>query len=492
MRPVEIILGPPGTGKTTALVDTVSQYLEEGGDPERLAYAAFTRRAANEARARIGAEHADRDFPYLRTLHSLAYRLLKLTPERVMGRTDWRDFGNRVGLELTGERDPDEADFLPTGHARGDQLLRIVDYSRGTGLGLEQSWELLGEDLSYGEVRRFADDLQSFKRGRGLLDFGDMLDACDKTLDIDLLIIDEAQDLTNTQWAFARRIGRRAGRVVLAGDDDQAIYEWAGASPETLAAFRGERRVLSRSHRLPQEVWKLADSVSAQIGTRIPKTWVPREELGSVEFIRKLDQVDLSEGSWLLLARQRAGLARLEQFCRQAGVVYRIGGRWSNESRELHAVLSYERLRRGGRCSHSEANGILALITTEKVAGTRPGADWVWEDLCRAAGWPESSERRDWMAALQRMSPEAREYIRALRLRGEPLSGPGRVQVSTIHGAKGAEADNVVVVDGMGPRVAGEWLAHPDAELRVWYVAVTRARKSLFVLQDRRVKNFFP
>ena len=46
---MNIVLGPPGTGKTTKLLTLVEQYLEKGIPPDRIGYFAFTRRAATEA-----------------------------------------------------------------------------------------------------------------------------------------------------------------------------------------------------------------------------------------------------------------------------------------------------------------------------------------------------------------------------------------------------------------------------------------------------------
>ena len=47
-----VVLGPPGTGKTTYLLDKVEEYFEKGTPPEKLGYLAFTKKAANEALAR--------------------------------------------------------------------------------------------------------------------------------------------------------------------------------------------------------------------------------------------------------------------------------------------------------------------------------------------------------------------------------------------------------------------------------------------------------
>ena len=81
------ILGPPGTGKTTTLLDMVDQALEEGTRPTDIAFLAFTRKAANEAKERA-AKRFDlcpkEDLPNFRTLHSLALTLTDIKRDQVM------------------------------------------------------------------------------------------------------------------------------------------------------------------------------------------------------------------------------------------------------------------------------------------------------------------------------------------------------------------------------------------------------------------------
>ena len=49
---INIILGPPGTGKTENLLRIVDRELKNGTPPDRIAFVSFTTKATNEARDR--------------------------------------------------------------------------------------------------------------------------------------------------------------------------------------------------------------------------------------------------------------------------------------------------------------------------------------------------------------------------------------------------------------------------------------------------------
>ncbi len=63
---------------------------------------------------------------------------------------------------------------------------------------------------------------------------------------LDVVFIDEAQDLCALQWRMVHKICDKALQVYVSGDDDQAIYRWAGADVEHLIGLAGERKVLQR------------------------------------------------------------------------------------------------------------------------------------------------------------------------------------------------------------------------------------------------------
>ena len=86
-----IILGPPGTGKTTTLLNLVDDFMKAGVDPKRIGYFSFTRKAAHEASTRAADKFkldVKEDLINFRTLHSLAFRLLGIKKERVMKQAD--------------------------------------------------------------------------------------------------------------------------------------------------------------------------------------------------------------------------------------------------------------------------------------------------------------------------------------------------------------------------------------------------------------------
>ena len=75
------VVGPPGTGKTRRLLNTVHKYVKDGTRLDQIGYFAFTRKAAGEARDRFLAQnqHLDKkDVKYFQTLHSLAFNNLSL------------------------------------------------------------------------------------------------------------------------------------------------------------------------------------------------------------------------------------------------------------------------------------------------------------------------------------------------------------------------------------------------------------------------------
>jgi DNA helicase-2/ATP-dependent DNA helicase PcrA len=232
-----IVLGPPGTGKTTTLLNKVDDYLKNT-DPDKVGYFAFTQKAAYEARDRaIKKFNLDEDdLPYFRTLHSLAFRRLGIKKENVMQRRHYQDFGKRVKEEINYADYENDYNGIFTSDS---EYLRIINLAILKGITAEQQYNLNehNQDLELNKLKRMAHYLKEYKKQHDLIDFNDMILEFTKS-DVavpkfDVVFIDEAQDLSRMQWDMAKIIWQKTKDSFIAGDDDQAIFRWAGADVDS-------------------------------------------------------------------------------------------------------------------------------------------------------------------------------------------------------------------------------------------------------------------
>ena len=83
--------------------------------------------------------------------------------------------------------------------------------------------------------------------------------------------------------------------------------------------------------------------------------------------------------------------------------------------------------------------------------------------------------------ALTGIPAEARAYYLSILRKGRKLTAQPQVIINTIHGVKGGEADNVLVLCDMAYMTFAEYEVNPDDEHRVFYVAASRAKKTLYL-----------
>lgn len=486
----EIILGPPGTGKTTTLLGVVEEELAAGTQPEQMAFVSFTRKAAHEAAERAHKKFGlpPARFRWFRTLHSLSFRVLGLSSGEVFEGPHVRAFGDWIGIKMTGLFQTD--DGTVGSQERGDRILFMENLSRVRGVTLREQYDYDDDDLSWHEVDHVARGLTAYKRANNLLDYTDMLTQfCEQdwTPNLDVVIIDEAQDLSPLQWRVAWKLATNARRVVIAGDDDQAIYRWSGADVDYFIGLRGSVRVLGQSYRVPRSIQRVADKQIRRVSSRRDKAWNPRADEGVVNQM-KLNDVDWDGADILVLARNVVYLKSVEKRLRNSGMMYEFKGRASIPDKLRTAIVTWDRLTRGNipqRVSDVVQSYEFLESGTGVARGHKLLPSWGRDHMVDVA-----MLRKDggllttavWHEAFVRVPLPEREYIRACLRRREVISERARIRISTIHGAKGGEADHVVLLTDMAPRTWTEMERHPDDEARVWYVGITRARQRLTVV----------
>ena len=491
----ELILGPPGTGKTTSLLRCVDEELKRGTPPSTIAYVSFTRRAADEAIDRACKRFVLNrdDLPYFRTLHSLCFRTLGMRKTDVFEGEKVQEWAKYFGVRVTG-RWSDDGTYV--GFADGDRILMIDNLSRVRRVGLREQYDDTRDaHLSWTVVESACNSLERFKEEHALKDFTDMLQEfinCNVEIPLNVLVVDEAQDLSALQWGVVDKLAKGARRVIIAGDDDQAIYAWAGADVEHLVNLKADVKVLDQSWRVPKAVQSVANDLVEMISHRHPKKWRPRlGGDGIVERVIDFDNVDLSGDDIMILVRNDFVSKAVEGYLRQQAIFYEKKGNLSIKKSWLNAIHAWEDLRAGKMipvhdirnvydCMSSRvgiAHGykrILASYDDEMLMGI--------DNLKMHAGLLVDTI---WHDALDRIPLGEREYILSARRSGEQLQKRPRVRLSTIHTAKGAEAKHVVLMLEVARLTDRECDYKPDDELRVWYVAVTRAKERLTLVEPQ-------
>lgn len=505
-----VILGPPGTGKTTALIGMppgtdgpigiIEQALADGVRPNKIGFISFTKKAAEEGKSRASVKFniPEEDLPHFRTLHSMAFRYLGMRRDQVVNWTHIRELGKMLGMEFKGRGEVAEDDVY--GMNTADRMLFLEGLARSVKRPLKDIWNEAFEDaIDWYELERFSTALKSFKKARMLWDFTDMLERfvlSNPTTfpQFDLLIVDEAQDLSPLQWDAVDMLASNAKHVYVAGDDDQAIYKWSGADVDRFISLPGDVRVLDVSYRIPSAVHTLAESISSRIAHRRPKHWTPRMDVGSVNWYSSIEEVDMSKGTWLLLARNGYMLDDMENWCLGQGLSFNSVNRDPLKSLALYAIRVWETLRRGQDesaehtldCLKYMHPSLVPITLLKRLKSDDPGRMYGLPEL-RSLGLKTD---KIWHEVLTKISPRERDFFIAARRRGEPLLKEPRIKISTIHASKGGQADNVLLITDMSYRCFNNMQTAYDDEVRVWYVAATRCRNTLNLIIPRTNLSF--
>ena len=489
-----IVLGPPGTGKTTTLLNKVNSYLKNT-DPDKIGYFAFTQKAAHEARDRAIRDFnlTEDDLPYFRTLHSLAFRKLGLKKDQVMQGRHYKDLGSKLGFPVTyADYQEDQGGIFTS----DSEYLRIIQLAQLRNITAEQQFDLAEhtQDLERDQLRIIANELIRYKKEYNLIDFNDMIldfTKSDLSPKFDVVFIDEAQDLSLMQWDMARSIWNKTKDSFIAGDDDQAIFRWAGADVDSFITLKGEYYPLTQSYRIPAKVHNLAMSIINKIKNRIDKTWKPKTNEGTLHRHFDVDSIDMRTGDWLVLSRTRHMLNDIEESLYRQGLYYK--NRYKrNDEQDLHsAATAWESVLKGHPLSYKQVENISKYMSDKhwqkkKIKGMAKGSFYNIDQLVNDYGL---QIKTTWYEAFDNAGQTRVNYLRKMRKNGEKLNEKPRIELSTIHAAKGGEATNVVLMTDLTQNTMKGYERNPDDENRLFYVGATRTKENLHIVEPKKYEK---
>ena len=473
------VVGPPGTGKTRRLLNEVHKYVQKGTSHDRIGYFAFTRKAAGEARDRFLAKNLDltkKDIKYFQTLHSLAFNNLGLKEENVMQEGNYLAIGETSGIQI--KYASYETNNFNGIFSSNSEYLSLINLARVRQITAEQQFNR-NEHLSWiskNKLIGIEKEINNYKNAHNLIDFTDMIQQfLDKgtTPKFKVIFVDEAQDLSLIQWSMIKKIEDDTNcDVWIAGDDDQAIFGWAGADVDSFINWDSEEILLDKSERVPQLIQRKALEVISRIYlNRLPKDYLPKNELGVIEERFNINGIDMTTGDWLILARTNSLLKTIPAYLKRKGFFFQTHQGNSMGKTLYEDILNWKKIQKGESIPEVHHQRILENIKSKTI-----------------------NFQGDWYEEFNNVSMSKRDYMRAMLDNGEDLLMEPRIKVSTIHGAKGGEAHNVILyLNQTANTIKGTKKSQEkqDEEFRVWYVGITRTIENLFLIKSKNKSKEF-
>ena len=491
------VIGPPGTGKTQTLLNKVMKYKEAGTPLDRIGYFAFTKKAAYEARDRLLETYLflkKKDVKHFRTLHSFAFRYLGLKEENVMQEEHYKTIGEECGLRIKyATYEKNDFNGIFTSNSEYLSLINLAAVKRINVLDQLDKNEHLGK-IERDKLQIVEKHIDDYKQTYGLIDYNDMIKKFttqQQCPSFEVIFIDEAQDLSLLQWDMIKLLQQNSKDVYIAGDDDQAIFGWAGADVDSFIKFDAIEIPLKKSRRVPKIIHQRAlrrlDNIKSG---RLEKPWnTPTSEDGTIKIFFSIDPINMQKGDWYILARTNDLLKPIIRDLKKRGLYFETKQGRSISEALYRDILNWEQWKKGSKLNTIEVQRLLERFD-KKFKETE---DKLFELSDLKTKYKLNSQLQ-WYDAFTAVTPHMKTYIRAMRSNGEDLRLKPRIKILTLHGSKGGEATNVIILQNQTRNTikgARKSMMKQDEEQRVWYVGLTRCSKNLFLIRCKdRSKEF--
>lgn len=457
-----VVVARAGTGKTTTIVQAI-----EYAPQNKILLAAFNKKIAEELKTRLKNPRAE-----AKTLHSIGFGFVRSKFPKV--RLD-EDRGIRLAAKATLAVLSEQNDFFAT------QVKRLASVAKGA--CPDPTFDVLA-DLAYefdldpeeGEswtinnltrAARLAMDMAAVLDKDCTIDFDDMVFVPVRnklmTGRYDLVVIDEAQDMNAAQLELAQGVAKKNGKIVVVGDDRQAIYGFRGADSNSIArlhkALDANELKLTTTYRCPKLVVDAARKLvpdfhsapNAQLG-----------EIGSIDF-SKLHEV-VKPGNFVL-SRKNAALVKI---CLR---LLRHNVRAMVEGKDVGKHLLGMIKKVGGSSIENLLSRVNDYVQRQKVrltAAKKSSAEKKIEFL---------EDQSECLSVLAEDCATVSDLVRKIEalFTETPEGKASYVICSSVHKAKGLESDVVFIAQETlypGGRSNIE-------EENIEYVAITRARRRL-------------
>jgi DNA helicase-2/ATP-dependent DNA helicase PcrA len=517
------ILAGAGTGKTRTITHRIAYGIAKGYyAANRVLALTYTNRAAGELRSRLRALGAAG--VQVKTFHAAALSQLEFFWPQFAGVPAPQVLDSKA--KLIGQAATELGLKLDTAALR--DFAAEIEWRKYSMLSIEQYADVVSKrprigSLSADQNLLLQEQYEAVKIKSQRLDWEDVLILTLGMLRAEPLAlshvhqqyrfftVDEYQDISPLQHALLDAWMGDHTDLCVVGDPNQTIYSFTGATSDYLRNF-DERyegaKVLQLTHnyRSTKKIVAAANRVVADTSSIDPLT----SQGDSGDDVRVLQFASVADEAREVALNIRELLSAGAK-PNEIAVLYRVNG----QSEMFEAALADQNIEyqlRGGErfFNRPEIARAMTALRAESNSASREDKSTfeLVTDVCRSVGWtarePEGAgaERDRWesLSALIAMLAEmpgdptlaqfSAELDERKRSQHEPIKAA--VTLSTIHAAKGLEWSQVFIVgatEGYLPIGYATTPAEVAEEKRLFYVAVTRAKKKLSISWSKRDNN---
>ena len=517
------ILAGAGTGKTRTITHRIAYGIAKGYyAANRVLALTYTNRAAGELRSRLRALGAAG--VQVKTFHAAALSQLEFFWPQFAGVPAPQVLDSKA--KLIGQAATELGLKLDTAALR--DFAAEIEWRKYSMLSIEQYADVVSKrprigSLSADQNLSLQEQYEAVKIKSQRLDWEDVLILTLGMLRAEPLAlshvhqqyrfftVDEYQDISPLQHALLDAWMGDHTDLCVVGDPNQTIYSFTGATSDYLRNF-DERyegaKVLQLTHnyRSTKKIVAAANRVVADTSSIDPLT----SQGDSGDDVRVLQFASVADEAREVALNIRELLSAGAR-PNEIAVLYRVNG----QSEMFEAALADQNIEyqlRGGErfFNRPEIARAMTALRAESNSASREDKSTfeLVTDVCRSVGWtarePEGAgaERDRWesLSALIAMLAEmpgdptlaqfSAELDERKRSQHEPIKAA--VTLSTIHAAKGLEWSQVFIVgatEGYLPIGYATTPAEVAEEKRLFYVAVTRAKKKLSISWSKRDNN---
>lgn len=494
-----------GCGKTSTLIEGAKRYVNTYKDKTVLMIA-FNKSIAEELAAKIENSELDEEEKKrisVKTSHVLGYGIInqcygqkeneKIDLDENKYRTHLMKIIDRASEGLYGQMDVDEQSRYVT------SILKIFDFGRYYLCQTEKEMAAVADKMCvshpYNEVAVAFKMMDWGIEHLRTVDFTDMIwlpnvMRMDFRRRYDLVIIDEAQDLSKAQQKlFSHFIRKRTGRFIAIGDKFQCIYGWCGSDENSFDNFSEMENTIS----LPLNTnFRCSRKIISFVNSRFPNIPLIHSDFAiEGDDVNMAANVFFAKGGDMVICRNMAPLGGLyEKFAERGKTCLIVGD--EAQRNDVKEILEKFTNDTPVDSNFSTRKGVIPQLYDGFF--TRLGKEMKkrrtdnFEMVLRE---PEIYAMLDRVRMVENISKSAQTFggvkdiLEKAFFDNQKLNPSKYVRLSTIHKAKGLEADNVYLLcPKLIPSKLAETAWQKQEEENLRYVAYTRAKKHLNIVSE--------